>query len=597
MPTEVRSHPPDGVESGPSHEVLTAIGARSEPTAAARPRGQRLAIGLCAALVFAVWGLLAGWNLGNQPFHTKGEPREALVVWEMTHGGSWVLPYRNGTELPSKPPLFHWIAALTAQARGSLDETSIRFPSALAALLCAWMVLLTGAAIFSVRAGLLASLILLTSFEWARYATAARVDMVLTLGLTLSFVSLLFFLRDRRATWLVPLYLGIALSVLGKGPIGIALPGLTMLLVCFLARDVTPVQQMRLLRGAVAVLLLGGSWYALAYQAGGHDFFYKQVLDENLFRFIGSSKLSGGHRHSVGRLYGLLLLGLLPWTLLLPAVLTKLWHQRHELDARQGQGFLLVWIVVVLGFYALPASKRSVYLLPLYPAVALLLGQWLDDHWREAAPTPWLRRLLLPLAPLATALGILLVLVSGLALSGLPIEHWLAGVITGRDAVVIGPVVESLRQHPWLALGCAMSISLAGAGFFAVARHPRPAFAFVSLFVLATAANVFVRQTILPGVAEAKTTRDLMRTARTAVEPGHALFFHSAFDYGAVYYWDGHIPEFDGIWPSQGPRYVLTDMRVWKRERPTAIHLYEPLRTPDGRILSAGKLILLERIE
>lgn len=597
MATEHRPAAAEAGETGPSPEVLTAIGARVEVTPEVVPRPRRFGLVLAALLVLGVWSALSLWNLGAVPFHTKGEPREALVVWEMTHGGSWVLPYRNGTEVPSKPPLFHWTAALIAQARGALDETSIRLPSALAGLLGAWLVLATGAAVFGLRAGLFAALVLLTSFEWARYSTMARVDMVLTFGLTLSFVSLMAFLRDRRGRWLVPLYLGIALAVLGKGPVGVALPGLTTLALCLLARDVTPLQQMRLWRGAIAVLLLGGSWYALAYREGGYDFFYKQVLDENLFRFIGSSQLSGGHRHSVFQLYGLLLLGLMPWTLLLPAVLAASWRRRSEWDARKAEGFLLLWIVVVLGFYALPASKRSVYLLPLYPAVALLVGQWLDEHWNTPSPSVWLRRLLVLTGPLLTAIGVLLLVVAALVFTGLPVDVWLAGLIRGSDAVVIRPVVESLRAHPEVTFGSAAGITLAGAALFAVARRPRPVLVFACLFVASFAANVFVRQAVLPGVGEAKTVRDLMRTARAAVEPGHTLFFYDSFDYGAVFYWDGRIPVFDGLWPNEGPRYVLTDRRSWKRDRATSIHAYEPLRSVDGRILSAGKLILLERIE
>src|SRR5437870_3211933 len=83
-----------------------------------------------ALLVVAAWSGLELWGLGKVPFHTKGEPREGLVVWEMTHGGGWFLPRRNGVELPSKPPLFHWLGAATSLIHGDTDEWSIRFPSA-----------------------------------------------------------------------------------------------------------------------------------------------------------------------------------------------------------------------------------------------------------------------------------------------------------------------------------------------------------------------------------------------------------------------------------------------------------------------------------
>ena len=69
-------------------------------------------------------------GLGRVPFYTKGEPREAVQVWEEVHGGEWVLPMRNGHDLPSKPPLFHWLAGISSLAFGGVDEFSVRFPSA-----------------------------------------------------------------------------------------------------------------------------------------------------------------------------------------------------------------------------------------------------------------------------------------------------------------------------------------------------------------------------------------------------------------------------------------------------------------------------------
>src|SRR5512147_1299029 len=97
----------------------------AEPAAAPPPAVS--AIAASALLIILAWAILQLWGLGRVPFHTKGEPREGLVVWEMTHGGGWILPKRNGEELPSKPPLFHWLGAITSLLQGATDEWSIRF--------------------------------------------------------------------------------------------------------------------------------------------------------------------------------------------------------------------------------------------------------------------------------------------------------------------------------------------------------------------------------------------------------------------------------------------------------------------------------------
>src|ERR1700687_150432 len=226
------------------------------PTPVDARRASVASIVVSVLLIVCAWGVLELWGLGQIPFHTKGEPREALVVWEMTHGGGWVLPSRDGVhgpEVPSKPPLFHWLGALTSTLHRATDAWSIRFPSAALSVLSLLCVFAAGTALWSVRAGLLSAIALMTTFEWARAATSARVDMTLTFGLQLAFLGLLFFLRSRSARWLIPLYMGISLAVLGKGPIGALLPGLLALVIFALTRDFTPLRQMRLAWGALPV--------------------------------------------------------------------------------------------------------------------------------------------------------------------------------------------------------------------------------------------------------------------------------------------------------------------------------------------------------
>jgi len=127
------------------------------------------------------------WGLGDVPFYTKGQPREATVIWEIYHNGEWILPLRNGHLIPSKPPLFHWLGTLISLVFGQLSELTIRLPSALLALLGVLMTYRIGVALWGVEAGLFASLTLATSFEWVRAATTARVDMTLTVFMVAAF--------------------------------------------------------------------------------------------------------------------------------------------------------------------------------------------------------------------------------------------------------------------------------------------------------------------------------------------------------------------------------------------------------------------------
>ena len=69
-------------------------------------------------------------NLGGYPLYTKGEPREAVTVFDIVHGGGVILPQRAGVEIPSKPLLMHWMAALVSIVAGGVNEFSVRLPSA-----------------------------------------------------------------------------------------------------------------------------------------------------------------------------------------------------------------------------------------------------------------------------------------------------------------------------------------------------------------------------------------------------------------------------------------------------------------------------------
>lgn len=125
--------------------------------------------------------------LGNSDFHTRGEPREALVAQAMIAEGNWTLPTTNGTDIAYKPPLFHWTAAAVSVLTGEVDEYTARVPSALALTL----MVLAGFMFYAKRkdpeTAFLAAFITLTNFEVHRAGVACRVDMLLAALMVLLF--------------------------------------------------------------------------------------------------------------------------------------------------------------------------------------------------------------------------------------------------------------------------------------------------------------------------------------------------------------------------------------------------------------------------
>ena len=137
-------------------------------------------------------------NLGGAPIYTKGEAREAVTVFDIVHGGGVILPLRAGVEIPSKPLMMHWLAALISLAAGGVSAWTVRLPSALLAIAGALATYLYVRRLFEARGALLASLILLTSVQYLQAGTGSRVDMTLTFFLTIALFEFLLVAEGLR---------------------------------------------------------------------------------------------------------------------------------------------------------------------------------------------------------------------------------------------------------------------------------------------------------------------------------------------------------------------------------------------------------------
>src|SRR5216684_265146 len=216
---------------------------------------------LCAyPFLTLVGALLFLLNAGGYPLYTKGEPREAVTVFDIVNGGGVILPMRAGVEVPSKPLLMHWLAALVSLLAGGVSEWTVRMPSALAAI--GGMLLCYGYVrrLFDQRAGLIAALILGTTFQYLQAGTGARVDMTLTFFMTIAFFEFIA-IAEGVSHRLTLLYLAMSLATLTKGPIGALLPVLVAAVWIALYRRWALIARLKLARGALIVGLLGGGWY------------------------------------------------------------------------------------------------------------------------------------------------------------------------------------------------------------------------------------------------------------------------------------------------------------------------------------------------
>jgi 4-amino-4-deoxy-L-arabinose transferase-like glycosyltransferase len=323
-------------------------------------------------LLSALCGFLYFPYLGSTAFFDKGEPREALAVQDIVQRGEWLFPLKRATDIPSKPPLFHWSAAVSSKIIGRVDEFTIRFPSALYATLGVLFVYVFARKLFGAPVALLGGAILGTSLVYSSQAITARVDMTLCFFVTLS-LTIFYSLYRRFLTgrlWYYLFYLTLGIGVLAKGPLGILLPALVISSFLVLNRKWDLVFKFSLHPGLILTLLVAVGWYAIALFRGGEGFMDHQLLQENIERFYGGS----GHSHPLYYYIPYLFFGGLPWSLFLAFLAWDLFKRRSSLG--EDLLFLTLWVLVMFAFFSVSMGKRPVYLLPLYPALSILMAVW-----------------------------------------------------------------------------------------------------------------------------------------------------------------------------------------------------------------------------
>ena len=332
--------------------------------------------------------------LGETIFYSKGEPREAIVAYTMLESGNWILPMNYGVEIAYKPPFLYWTIAVISSILGGVSEFSARMPSALAFLAMQLVFFSFVAKRKNVKTAFLTSILLLSSFEVHRAAVACRLDM-LQVSLIVISLCLLFRWDEKNCKgvpWLAVLLM--ACATLTKGPVGSIFPCLGIG-VYQLLRGRSFVKAFFSLLGIGLLSLIPlGIWFWAAYQQGGEPF-VNLMLEENTGRFFRKMSYES-HENPLWYNFLTLIWGWIPWTLVLLVSLFGLkWKEMHVLPEGDSVGErlkkvwdkfrsqsplqLFIWVVIltIFIFYCIPKSKRSVYLLPIYPFMGVLLAEYL----------------------------------------------------------------------------------------------------------------------------------------------------------------------------------------------------------------------------
>jgi 4-amino-4-deoxy-L-arabinose transferase-like glycosyltransferase len=353
---------------------------------------------LLAALALAVF--LPG--IGARDLWNPDEPRYAEVAREMREDGHWFVPYLNGRVYAEKPPLLFWSIAGVSHLTGGVGPVAARLPSALAAAASALFLAGIARRLFDRRVAWWAALVFLSSAKVLWQGRIGQIDMLLVALVT---AAMYFFVRglttqhpaDSRLFFLFT-----GLATLAKGPVGLLPPLLAIVAWALLAGKTATLRNLRIPTGLLIWLAVVLAWLVPAAIEGGSSYLQTIVFKQNVQRYADP-----WHHFQPWYYYLTVIPGdFFPWSLFLPGAIWIGWKRIFG-PARDGVLLALSWMVVTLVFFSLSPAKRTVYILTMYPAMALLVAAAFAEV--EASWPRWRRFVTVPAALAAIVAGVAVV--------------------------------------------------------------------------------------------------------------------------------------------------------------------------------------------
>jgi 4-amino-4-deoxy-L-arabinose transferase-like glycosyltransferase len=369
---------------------------------------------LCLAAVpyFTRLGASSLWD-ANEAFYAE-TPRR------MIESGDLINPSFNNQPRFNKPPLSYWVVAVFYKLFG-VSATSERLAIALGAILLIATAFALGRLLYSTEAGLYAALALAIAPRFLMFSRRIMIDvyMAMWMAAALLFFALAEARPNERKRYLILMYVAVGLGVLTKGPAAALLPALAVILYLALHRELRRWREMMLPLGALIVAAIVSPWYLAIYEQHGWHYISTFILKDNLSRY---TQPVWGPRRGVFFYIPVVFGDMFPWSLFLIPVLllaARGWLQSSRLMSRLRRNrerglettqpnanevtasssarlerLCLIWVAVIVGFFSLSQNKEDLYILPIYPAAAALVGAFLAraieaPHIEAHIAQPW----------------------------------------------------------------------------------------------------------------------------------------------------------------------------------------------------------------
>jgi len=328
------------------------------------------------ALLAVVVGVFYCFRLGSYPFSNPDEGRYAEIPREMLATGDWITPRLDGVNYFEKPPLVYWVTAASEVVFGP-NEWAVRAVPVLFAILGVLLTYAAARGLFGRTVGLASAAVLGTSVLWFVIGHIPILDMAVSVFMAATLFCFILAVREpagRRRQWLFyGLYASSALATMTKGLMGFLVTGAVMFFWLLLFNQWKRLRPMHLPTGALLFLVITLPWHLLV-ASRNPTWAHRYIVYEHWLRYTTNTVT--GHAQPIWFFLPVVLLGLFPWT-------GFLWSAGRDLlsggwaaarGANADRWFFVIWAAFIFLGFSISHSKLAPYILPIFPALAVLVG-------------------------------------------------------------------------------------------------------------------------------------------------------------------------------------------------------------------------------
>lgn len=330
--------------------------------------------------LFALTAFILWFRLGATPIYILDEAKNAQCAREMLLRHNWIVPTFNGELRTDKPALHYWFMMLAYKTFGVHEWTARFFATimGLSTIFATWFFIKKW---FDKTTAFFAAIVLCCSAQFLFECRLSVPDPFLIFFTTLGLFALYGYLTTQQWKWILLTAASLALAALAKGPVALALPGLTALAFAFFQKKWKAIFNIKIIAAAVLFFAIAAPWYYAVHKATNGAWTKGFFFEHNLNRFSSTMEGHGGPFIITPLI---VLVGLLPFGIFIFSALKS----KYQVWRQPFTQFAAIVSLVYLVFFSISRTKLPNYPMPCYPFVAIVLANWLAKFSETRRPIP-----------------------------------------------------------------------------------------------------------------------------------------------------------------------------------------------------------------